>query len=363
MVSVPTAGYAGGNTTTQTGQGIMANLETSGSFAIVQNLTYHYDETIAGTYYSNQWDGNAPTVSCSGPGCGTAPTAPTAPAVDPNAVIGIPGHPGIVNSNTCKCTFLDGGTLPSTTYTETAKLSTGSGRTGATYTYTYIYDVNPDTAVATTEDTNANTSDGIQVPALDPTATVDPNEPWVFFSSSGDATANINIDAMIAGESVVKNKTNGTKFSFSLFDSTDLDRVQNLTVTVTDSSNVVASASPGNTIVQNAPGALAGDPGAVDFAYATNAGSNGATSLLQNGDARSILNGVFPSPDVFTGNDNGGADGSALAYAQMDTVPVSLPAGDYTITLTGTVKGNSTSADIPFSVTNHVNIITPGCGG
>jgi hypothetical protein len=41
-----------------------------------------------------------------------------------------------------------------------------------------------------------------------------------------------------------------------------------------------------STYVQNAPGAKAGDPGALDFKYVTNAGSNGNLSLLANGDAR-----------------------------------------------------------------------------
>jgi len=34
----------------------------------------------------------------------------------------------------------------------------------------------------------------------------------------------------------------------------------------------------------------------------------------------------------------------------------------HTITLTGTVKGNSALADPPINVTGTVRVITPGCG-
>jgi hypothetical protein len=80
----------------------------------------------------------------------------------------------------------------------------------------------------------------------------------------------------------------------SLSDSTTPNRVQNLALTVTGTSSgqTVFSANPSSTVVTNGPGALYGQTGAVDFCYTTNGGSNGTASLLLNGDARSILNGV-----------------------------------------------------------------------
>ena len=141
--------------------------------------------------------------------------------------------------------------------------------------------------------------------------------------------------------------------SASLLDSSSFNRVVNLVV-----SNGVSSFPATSTVVANAPGALAGPPGAVDFAYTTNAGSNGAVSLLQNGDARTILN-----TDGFAGNNNGGADGSALAWAIMDPVTLTLAPGTYSITLTGTVKGNTAqAAPIPFSVSQTVQVIGQSCG-
>jgi hypothetical protein len=100
----------------------------------------------------------------------------------------------------------------------------------------------------------------------------------------------------------------------------------------------------------------------LDFFYKTNAGSNGLTSLLtygaygENQDARTTLNN-----DSFSGNNNGGADGSALTIVFMDTVGVDLGGGDHIVTLTGTVKGNSATADLSFAVTETLTVVHPGC--
>jgi hypothetical protein len=298
----------------------MVNLDAAGDFAIVETATYEFDLAAAATHFTNAWDGIAPSVTCTGPGCATAPAAPAAPApLDAK----VSGPSGAARSQ--RCIFLDGGALAGDSYTQSVKVSTGSGRTGANYTYTYTY------VVAPTE------------------AEVAPFTAWNLIDSSGSGLAHIVIGATVAGESVVKssNAKVGTKYSFSLLEGDGTSRVQNLAVTVSDAaSNVVASALPGSTV--NAP---------VDFTYATNAGSNGATSLLKDGDARGILNG-----DSFAGNDNGGADGSALALATMDGVALDLGGGDYSVSLTGTVKGNSATADISFKVTQVLHIIAKGCG-
>jgi hypothetical protein len=173
---------------------------------------------------------------------------------------------------------------------------------------------------------------------------------WDFVGSTGDTSALVNMDANIAGESAVSSKQWNRKYSFSLgedpLDPT-LSRVQNLAISVND----VVQATPASTVYHNTP-----PDGLVDFDYVTNAGMNGHTELLTNGDARTILN-----TDNFAGNDNGGSDGEALAWAIMDTVQLQLPVGDYTIKFTGTVKGNSGAADIPFSITQLLTIHGPGC--
>jgi hypothetical protein len=98
--------------------------------------------------------------------------------------------------------------------------------------------------------------------------------------------------------------------------------------------------------------------GSLDFFYVGNAGTNGNTGLLDDDiDARMLLNG-----DSFPGNQNGGADGSALAGAFMQQVDLALPDGVHMVTISGIVKDNSGLADIPISVTKTVTIVHPGCG-
>src|SRR6266581_6675072 len=45
----------------QTGQGIMVNITTAGNFAFTETQTYSFNVTTASGYYTNVWDGNAPT--------------------------------------------------------------------------------------------------------------------------------------------------------------------------------------------------------------------------------------------------------------------------------------------------------------
>lgn len=312
----------------------MVNLHADGTFTVVDNQEYRFNETTAATYFSNSQTGG-PAVTCAGSptNCGAAnkPPAPAAPAPDPYKVNGTPQAPGAVQAN--QCTFLDGGTLSGLNYTQSQTVPGLNGKGQWTFEWTY--------AVAPT--------------------TTDPVDPLTAWDLVKEVTgpAEVPITAEVAGESVlVKNSGNWRKYSFSLTDSTTGNRVQNLALTVTDSDhNVVSSTAPGSTVVTNAPAAQPGDPGALDYSYATNAGSNGATNNLRSGDARTILNS-----DSFAGNDDGGSDGSALALALMDPQTVPLGPGSYMVTLTGTVKDNTGTASISFSIGQVVHIIAPGCG-
>ena len=320
----------------QTGQGIMVNLTGGGTFAVHETDTYHFNVATAGTYYTNLWDGVVPTPTCSGPGCSlsTAPVAPVAPTPDATQVMGHESSSGDSGqAHTDHCIFLDGGTLGSMSYAQSVSLTVDvpalcgskSCTKKATYTWTYGYDVVP-------------------------TGTVAAFTAWDLVDVNGGGAADVVIGADIAGESVLKSAKQGTKFSFSLLESDGSNRVQNLHVMVLDDLlNVVAEGYPGSTVMYP-----------VDFLYTTNAGSNGVTSLLLNGDARTILNN-----DSFAGNNDGGADGSALALAVMDGVDASLMPGEYTGTLTGTVKGNAANtaggSDISFFISQLIHIVTPGC--
>jgi hypothetical protein len=97
-----------------------------------------------------------------------------------------------------------------------------------------------------------------------------------------------------------------------------------------------------------------GDPfGSLTFDYKTNAGSNGHSEYLQDGDALTIM----------TANKvpGGGFGPTDLEEAIMDTVPLALAPGAYTVTLTGTVKGNSASSNISFSVSKQIHISAENC--
>jgi hypothetical protein len=330
---VPLALAAGGGSG-KNAQGIMVNLTTGGSFAIVGTQEYQLNYDTAGGYFTNTQTGD-PTVSCNGSAANCAdsnkPATPSAPAPLASKVSGTQAGSAVkVNF----CTFLNGGTLSGTSYTQSLTVNGVNGK--GNWTFTWTYTVAPDP----TKDADS-VADGVQVDAL--TA-------WDLIAS--DVTnAVVDVNAVIAGESVVliqNGKTNGNKYSFSLLDSAGQNRVQNLTLTVTDSAdNIIFTATPASTV--NYP---------VDFTYATNAGSNGTVAMLQNGDARTILNS-----DAFAGNNDGGADGSALANAVMDTVQVEFAsAGTYKVTLTGTVKDNAGMSDTSFNVTESLDIIYDGGG-
>lgn len=317
----------------QTGQGIMVNLVVPADLGVVMTDVYAYSREKAAAYFSNAWDGSAPTVTCSGSAAACtnpAPPAPAAPPPDPKQVDSLlPASATSVN----KCTFFTGGTLAGHPYTQAASITVGAGASRRTYVYTYTY---------------------VVAPVANP---VGPLTAWVFvFETNTDGTVPVAIDADVAGQSALQssNQKLGLKYSFSLLNSDGTSRVQNLALSFYPNP---AFATPASRVVSNCPGCLAGAPGAVDFAYTTNAGSNGNVSLLQDGDARTILN-----TDGFAGNDNGGADGSALSLAVMDTVDVSLVVGDYTLVLTGTVKDNAAQSQLTFSVSQILHIIGPTCG-
>ncbi|MBI2166405.1 MAG: hypothetical protein HYU29_08415 [Chloroflexi bacterium] len=335
-------------TSTKTAQGIMVDLQASGTFTSVDRKTYRFNVDDpsqtdangvmlpAASYFTNTL-ASGPTVSCSGSltNCASSNQPGTPVALTPS-LSQVTGPSGACHRQ--RCTFLDGGKLTGFTYTQS---KTVSGRNGkGSWIFTWTYTVAPEPS----KDVDPST-DGVQV---------NPFTAWVLTSEDANL-AHVPIGAKIAGESVVQSSNSkvGTKYSFSLRNSDGTSRVTNLKLWL----NEVQVASPSSTISENCPGCLPGAPGAVDFTYFTNAGSKGTTSLLKNGDARSILNS-----DSFKGNDDGGADGTALAVALMTPVYLDLAAGSYTVTVTGTVKGNTGQVDISFTVKQNLIIITPGCG-
>jgi hypothetical protein len=308
----------------KTAQGLMVDFGDIDNVAIVTNELYKLDQEEAASYYYNGITGTV-IVNCSGNAASCAstnwPTPPDAPAPDDAKLDNLAWQD--------RCVFLDGGTLGSEQYTKSISMKGKNGSGNYTFVFTYL---------------------------ISASAPVAPNTAWELFhtSTEGDAVSSMPLDIKIAGQSVNKssNAKLGTKYSYSLLNPDGTSRVQNLQV----SFNGVLLAEPSSTVAQNCPGCLAGDAGAVDFWFEANAGTNGDSSLLLVGDARSILNS-----DTFAGNNNGGADGSALAHAIVDSIELPITDGDNLITVSGTVKGVDALASQTFTSSKTVHVVHAGC--
>lgn len=308
----------------KTAQGIFVKMVTPAELAIEQNIQYRFDTGVAATYFTNAWDGAAPgEPKCTG-GSAAACTD-NKPASAPQAPLPLASGVGpVVFAN--RCVWKDGGMLSGGSYTQTVSVVVGK----LNYTYTYTYNVTPSTGP------------------------VAPLTAWVYDRTLGDASAaDLEINAQIAGQSVVVSKQfpSPGKFSFSLANPDLTSRVTNLVYTVTDQNGVAVSMPVSSTTSYP-----------TDLLFESyNGGKNGAVELLWPVPAMMshILNN-----DAAPNNNNGGADGSAMAVDTLQTATFMLPAGEYTINLTGTVKGNAASADVDFNIQNKTKITLVGssCG-
>ncbi|MDX5436891.1 MAG: hypothetical protein LPK03_06825 [Pontibacter sp.] len=166
---------------------------------------------------------------------------------------------------------------------------------------------------------------------------------WVLESSEAGTTSDVTLDIRVAGQSVVVNKGKA-KYSFSLLDAEGLPRISNLKVSVTGQEDVIDPAFMVE-VGDETNNCLA------DVFYAANAGDFGsATSSLLNNMTMGEIIGMNEYSSV-------SACGNA-SIAKVDRLNYSLPAGTYTITVTGTVKGNAGMAATPFEVTRSVVVGT-----
>jgi hypothetical protein len=330
-----------------TAQSVSVQMSGAGDYLLTETETFQFNIGTASGYFTNLQTG-APAVSCTGGGshgvnCASTnqPLTPTAPNPDPTKVT----DNGNGQAFKDRCTFWNGGTPAGSTYTQSVTVLGLNGSGNWTFTWTYT---------------------------IAATGTVAAQTAWDATFAGGTAVT-ITFGANIESQSVLVSSQYPTaKYSFSLVDSSG-NRVQSLNFSVTDGTNTY-TATPNSTVVVNYPW------GTVDFISTGNGGEfgTGIGALLDagpnsvpyqnsgatSGDALSILNGLLMSAnglyhDTFAGNNNGGADGSALAMAVMDSVQQTLGPGNYAATLTGVVKGNSTTVDQDFSITQTINIITP----
>lgn len=304
-------------------QGVMVNFKNLTNLAVGGTKTYQFDAENAGnSYFFN--DPVALTISCSGTPAQCAfanqPTPPLPPPSDSSKAKAL--------AESVKCVFLDGGALTATSSYSKTLTSPGVNGQGV-FTFVYDYSVYPaDNFVA-------------------------PFTFWTLISSTGPSgMASFQVKADIFAQTVVADRKGKKAFTFAL-EFLRSNRVRDLALSL----NGAVVARPGSSVTRNCPGCLAGASRAVDFSFATNAGSRGTTSLLTSGDARTILN-----TDVISLNNNGGPDGSALARAAMAPVSMQLPVGNYQLRLTGKVLATDVVADQAFQVSSQVNVVGVGCG-
>ncbi|MDP3928781.1 MAG: hypothetical protein Q8R57_07145 [Bacteroidota bacterium] len=320
-------GGGGSTSTSYNGQSIMIDMNMSNkTFAISGTTTYGYDIPGSLGYFETTVSG--PTLTTSGSATNTAaenqPATPSAPATDETKTIAWVNGLG---SSTIPCTFLNGGTLTSTSYTKVVSLKGLNGN--GNFNYTFTYTIQPKAGMAS-------------VSALT-------NWNVVGTSTTG---LSIPVNARIAGLSGMT-WSGGFKYSFGLttFNGTeDVSRIENLAVQLVDATGTTAiSTFPANhTIITESATAP------LDFAYTANAGTSGnITGMLTSGDARTILNN-----DNFAGNNNGGSDGKSLQIANMGTTQVAVAtSGNYKIRIVANVKGNSGAVDQQISVSEDIRVI------
>ncbi|MBI2447033.1 MAG: hypothetical protein HYV48_00610, partial [Candidatus Omnitrophica bacterium] len=123
----------------QTAQSAMVNLTPDNTaYQIEGTITWTYDRDNAELYYTNAWDGNPPTHTCTGGGTGSCvnpPADPQAPAPDENKLM--------QHAQAERCVFCCGGDLNSASYTQVVNVNISSGTNKGQWKFTYTYNITP----------------------------------------------------------------------------------------------------------------------------------------------------------------------------------------------------------------------------
>lgn len=183
-------------------------------------------------------------------------------------------------------------------------------------------------------------------------------------SGSGDQSAdNVDIDITIAGESLVKHQSKGLKYSFTLKNTDGTNRISNLEVVVkhqaTGKEVFKQSQSIDHSVLPFSVFESDDVYGACLelFPYNANAGIFGndllKSSLIQAGLIGDIIGLNQYGSTSSCGN-------AAIAKLDQLNIPVSeLEAGEYEITVKGTIKSNSAAAGGDFVVIKEVSVGGP----
>lgn len=289
-------------------QGVMVKFSGLDNLAVISNQVYAFDAQAAAQYYSIEGIGYS--LSCTGAtGCSSTnqPPVPTPPT--PNQSL------KVTFAENQKCVFLTGGSLTQTSIFQIAVTLPGLNGSG-TWRYNFGYVIAPNIAFA------------------------EPLTAWNFVSSSSTGDALASISASVAAQSVLQ-VGKSKAYSFLIDRNDGSARIRNLQLFIN--------------------GSLVGQPTAsvqrnVDFEFSANAGAIGTTSLLQIGDARTILN-----TDSVSTNNNGGSTGRQLAMASTSPVNVLLGPGTFAVKLKGKVLAVDSIAEQNFEVTETLEVLGQGC--
>jgi len=341
------AGPSKTSTSTKTAQGNYVEFKVPSNLAIEQNIQYKFDDLQAAGFFTNAWDGNPAVATCKGNETTCAATKPASEPVSQRPPASASKVIDAVENN--RCIWLNGGSLLGSSYTQSYDVP------GTKWTYTWTYVVTPTTA------------------------SIPPKTAWVQDRIlGGSGVAEVDINTMIAGESVMVSSQFPApgKFSFSLLDSNGVNRVQNLVYTLNgtnaagtavDTQTIAISDGDPSTIPPTPPGHQS-QPGVDLLLKSYNAGVNGDAALLwplppQGGATETKMSTILNS-DAATNNNDGGAGGLAMAVDIVQPVIVTVEPGDYTVNLTGKIKGNSSTADLSFSLVKktHITYVSSGCG-
>jgi hypothetical protein len=348
-VSLILLSYQSAFAQTQTAQSAMVDISlSSASFEIQGTSTWTFDRGVhqepgtAMAGYTNLATTGPSPVGCTGAGAGgvncAAANAPTAEAIAaaqplPNEII-LQQH-----AQGERCTFFLGGQLTSMSYSQTARIPGANGK--GDWQYEWSYELVPVSSI------------------------VDPFTAWTSEETGG--TVDVGFSGFVASESFMKQSTRN-KYSFTMTDG-GISRARGLSATLSGPQGGAIDLNNLDSDGDTVNDAVVIVPATDDFTYLGNGGVFGNATVfnalhaaLQKSanSASNILNGVndnAPS-DNFAGN-NGD-----LAAGNVHTAPFGglfgglTESGDYTISVSGVLKGNSSTASQDFSVTS--NLITIG---
>lgn len=316
---------SGGTKSTITDGAVYTNFRTTTStYGVSESETWAFDQAGALTaWVLQEVSPRVPSnVTCSGGGCNTAYVTSL---IGTQSTVEFSGTvPQLALSsadwNVEECKFWTGETRSNYTIPISQSIEGGSGSTKYKITRTYNF-------VYSEVDTDAR-------------------DYWTLVGQSEPGTVQVNFLGKIAGLSgMTWSSSLGTGYKYSMSIASGV--VDSPTVSIT--SNGVTTDYPLSYRYITAASADFSDFGFGQVTYGKGIGYN----LNQIMAAPDTLAAVFPSvssspaidartllnTDMHAGNDNGGADGSALAYIQIEPFKVDLPAGDFTYSLKATVKG------------------------